>query len=66
MPILKPQKVEPDISVSAKFPVSLKKEMDQYIKFAGLKSVSEFLNRAAEFVFSKDKDWKNFKTDKDS
>ncbi len=66
MPILKPKKTEREISVSSKFPESLKKEMDQYIKFAGLSSVNEFLTKATEFVFSKDKDWKNFKADKES
>ena len=29
-----------------------------YCKFAGIKKIDEFFEKAAEFVFKKDKEWK--------
>lgn len=58
MPILKSTKKTKDISISAKFPESLKQEVDAYIAFAELGSMNEFLIKAAEYVLAKDKEWK--------
>lgn len=60
MPLLKPKNQENLVTVTAKFPASLKEEVDAYIAFAGLKSMNEFLNKASEWVLAKDKDWKKF------
>ena len=57
MPILKPTKNEPFITVTAKLPETLKKNIDDYIQFAELNSMNEFLCKAAEWVLSKDKEW---------
>ena len=61
MPILKSEKKGKEISVSAKLPESLKKEIDEYVKFASLQSINEFVVKASEYVLSKDKDWKKHK-----
>lgn len=58
MPLLKPNKQEKLVTVTAKFPESLKEEVEAYLEFSGLKSVNEFLNKATEWVLSKDRDWR--------
>jgi hypothetical protein len=61
MPILKPNKNDKFITVSAKLPETLKKEIDDYIQFAELNSMNEFLCKASEWVLSKDKEWHQHK-----
>ena len=64
MPILKADKKEKEVSISAKISESLKNDIDGYISFAGLSSVNEFLIKASEYTLSKDSEWKKFKASK--
>lgn len=64
MPLLKPDKQEKLVTVTAKFPESLKDEVEAYLKFTGLKSMNEFLNKSANLIVLMDKDWKRAKRSK--
>ena len=61
MPILKSERKGKEVSISAKLPEALKKEIDGYIEFASLQSINEFVIKASEYVLSKDKEWKKHK-----
>ena len=37
------------------------KEIENYCHWAGIKTKDYFIERACQFIFSNDKDWKNFK-----
>lgn len=61
MPIIKGQQNENKISLKAKIKLSTADEIDQYCKWPGVSDVAKFIEEAAEFVLSADKDWKRYK-----
>ena len=63
MAAIEPDKKEREVSVSAKFPESLRKEMDAYMKYAGFKSVNKFMVKTVKFLFDKDKSWRKQRND---
>lgn len=61
MPILTPEVREKEVTISTKIPESLKDEIERYLSFAKLNSISEFIMKASEYVLAKDRDWRKHK-----
>lgn len=61
MPLIENPNSEPLESVNFKMVKSLKDEIKQYCKWAGIKE-KYFFAEAARFVLKKDKEWKELKS----
>ncbi|CAM4436077.1 MAG: hypothetical protein LEGION0398_MBIBDBAK_00545 [Legionellaceae bacterium] len=60
MSLLKPSEKDAKEQIRIYLKTSLIKKMEKYAKWADLHNIDEFIDKAAEFVFKKDTDWKKF------
>ena len=54
------QEIQEKESLRIKVNTETKSKVEKYCKWAGINDVGHFFSEAAEFVFSRDKDWQKF------
>ena len=64
MPLLKPDKKTVKKYIRISIQESLLEETRAYCQWANIQKLDDFFALAAQFIFKKDKDWKNYRTDK--
>ncbi|CAM4390255.1 MAG: hypothetical protein LEGION0398_MBIBDBAK_00156 [Legionellaceae bacterium] len=60
MSLLKPSEKDAKEQIRIYVKTSLIKKMEKYAKWANLNNIDDFIDKAAELVFKKDKEWKKF------
>lgn len=61
MPLIEKQKDQKFKTIKVSVPVELFREIEEYCSWAEIKEHSFLLTQAVEYVFSKDKEWRNKK-----
>ena len=61
--IAKEIKIE-KIDLRIKIDQNIKTEIESYCSWAGIEDLNHFFSEAAKVVLSKDKDWRNYKTER--
>jgi hypothetical protein len=59
MALLKPEKIKETTGIKAQIDIETEYKAKQYIEFAGLHNIDELIEKSLEFLFSKDKEFKN-------
>lgn len=57
MPIIKAKQKQEKEQLRINIERGIYEKIKQYCEWAGVQKVDDFIEQAAEFVFSKDKDW---------
>lgn len=57
MPIIKAKQKQEKEQIRINIEKGIYEKIKQYCEWAGIQKCDEFFEQAAEFVFSKDKDW---------
>jgi len=57
MPLIKLTETE-TVLIKSRFPKSLETEIRDYMKWIGLQDIGMFLEQAARYILSRDKEWK--------
>jgi len=60
MSLLKPTETVKRKQVRVNLSVEILKKIDQYCQWSDIKRSDEFIEKAAEFVFGKDKSWQQY------
>jgi hypothetical protein len=58
MPIIKPKDDHSMVDIKIKIGGQLNSTIKEYCELFGIKKIDDFFAQAAEFVLSKDKDWR--------
>jgi len=61
MALLKPIKKNIKKYIRISLHTSVLDEMRNYCQWAGIEKLDDFMELAAQFIFKKDKNWKNYK-----
>jgi hypothetical protein len=61
MAIIKNKNIQSKKPITAKIDGTVLRKIEQYCEWSGIYDLGYFIEKAAEYVFKKDIDWKQFK-----
>lgn len=65
MLITKEPGIEKKIQFRLRLTESVYKEIDEYCQWAGIRVRDYFIEKACQYIFNQDEDWKKFKENRD-